>query len=381
MIKRKAILIPVLILAAGFFVMKILTTFRTEPARRTPAPQAKIVRATIAKLQNVPAEIIAYGRLGSAQPVILYSEVSGKLERGDVPFQPAQSFKKGDLLVKIDDRQVRFDLNSAKSDFLNALASVLPEIRVDFPADYEIWQQYFNNSGFDQKIATLPEASNQKIKLFLSRFNVYKLYFTVRNLEILLNKHFFYAPFDGSIVSADLRVGSSARNGTRLGEIINLENLEVEVPVPAQDIQWLDHTKPVRFTSSEIAGEWSGEIKRIGKSIDERTQTVQVFISVDQSHKEQLYNGVFLKAYIPGLIIDAAISVPRKALYNEGFVYLIKDGKLDFREVKIARKETDSVIVTDGIYNGDTLVVEVLQGVAPGMLAKAKISEAVGGSN
>jgi multidrug efflux pump subunit AcrA (membrane-fusion protein) len=378
--KRKAIVIviPILIVVVGFVAMRVLTSFRTDPPRRKPEPRPKIVEATAVTLKDVPARIVAYGRLRSSQPVILYSEVQGTLMRGDVPFRPAQPFKRRDLLLKIDDRQMRLDINTAKSDLLNALASVLPEIKVDFPEEFETWQGYFDSCGFEKRLPDLPEAANQKIKLYLSRFNVYKIYFTIRDLEILLEKHYFYAPFDGSIVSTDLRVGSNARNGTRLGRIINLENLEMELPVPAEDIQWIDRKKPVTLTSTEITGKWTGMIKRIGKSIDTQTQTVQVFIAINESRDANLYDGVFLKAVMPGLIIKSAVAVPRKALYEERFVYVIEDGKLDYREVEITRKEIDAVIVTDGVKDGDLLVVEVLQGVAPGMLAKARTSATQG---
>ncbi len=373
--RRIFLIIPIVILVAGFIAMRVLVSFKTDPPRRIPEPRPKIVEAKVVALQKIAARIIAYGRITSSDPVILYSEVQGVLMRGDVPFRPAQSFRKGDLLLKIDDRQTRLDINTAKSNMLNALALVLPEIKVDFPEEYEIWQQYFNSCGFDTKLPDLPEAANQKIKLYLSRFDVYKMYFAIRDLEILLDKHYFYASFDGSIVSTDSRVGSNARNGTRLGKIISLENMEAELPLPAEDIQWIDKNKPIILTSSEISGEWTGKIKRIGKYIDTQTQTVQVFISVNELEDSNLYDGVFVKAIIPGLTIENAVSIPRKALYAEKFVYLIKDGRLDYREVEITRKETDSILVIGGIQDGESIVTEVLQGVAPGMLARAKSSE------
>ena len=378
--KFKVILISVVILALGFFAMQALLSYKSDPPRVDQALRSKIVEARAVKLESIPAEITAFGRSASTQPVILNSEVPGTIMQGDIPFQPAQAFRKGDLLLRIDDRQIKLEINSTKSDFLNALAIVLPEIKVDFPTDYEIWQEYFNACGFDNQLSELPEAGNQKIKMFLSRFNVYKLYFTVRNLEIRLSKHYIYAPFRGSIISTQLRVGSTAQNGTRLGEIINLEDIEVEVPVPADDIRWIDRRKPVVFTSSEIEGSWTGKIKRIGKTIDTRTQTVQVFISVNQSRDARIYDGVFLKAQIPGLDVENAMRIPRKALYNERFVYLIKDAKLDFREVEIARKETNSVLVSGGLDEGDMLVLDVLQGVAPGMPAEAKMDASAEGS-
>ncbi len=373
--KKKVLLVPLLLLILGYAAMRILLGLREETPRKTPQPRKKIVRAEVVNLDSVTTTITAYGRLASAQPVILSSEVSGTLMAGDIPFQPAQSFEQGDLLCKVDDRQVRLDLNSMKSDFLSALATVLPEIKIDFPEEFDAWQSYFDRFAFDRGLEPLPEVNNEQIKLFLSRFNVYKLYFGARNLEILLEKHCFRAPFRGSIVSTDLRVGSTVRAGSRLGEIINLENLEVEVPVPTTDLKWIDHDSPVTFTSEEITGRWTGSIVRIGKSIDERTQTVPVFISVDPDGEELLISGVFLKAEIPGLRVPHAVTIPRKAVYEERYVYLVRDGKLDYRELDFARKEDETFVATAGISDGDTLVVEVLQGVSPGMLAEPILAD------
>ena len=371
----KLIIWPVAIVILGLIGMKVLLTFRGEQPQRIAQLRPKIVNTRVIALGNQLATIRAFGRLKTAQPVVLYSEVSGILEAGDFPFQAARSFKKGDLLVKIDDRQIRLDLNSAKSDLLSALAAVLPEIKVDFPGEFGLWQTYFDRCEFDRKLDILPEVNNQKIKLYLSRFNVYKLYYQVRNLEILLNKHYIYAPFSGSIIAADLHEGSTARPGTRLGEIINLDNLEVEVPVSAQDIQWIDRQSPVIFTSTEIHGSWKGRISRIGKSIDETTQTVAVYMTVNRNGDENLLNGTFLEAEIPGGLIPSACVIPRKAIYNDRFVYLINQAQLEIREVDIARKEIDSVIVRSGLSEGDTLVVDVLQGVAAGMPARPKTPE------
>ena len=374
MMNKKHIYIPVGILLAGFLVMVLLINLKSEAPKRFPIIQPKTVQAEVVELKDINSEIVGLGRLASSQPVVLYSEVTGILQSGSISFLPAAIFKKGDLLFKVDDRQTKLELNSLKSDFMNALASVLPEIKVDFPDEYQKYQRYFDNCDFDSRLIELPVTSNQKIKLFLTRFNVYKLYYSVKNMEIRLEKHYFYAPFDGSIISADLRVGSMVRAGSAIGQIINLDNLEVEVPVATNDIGWIHQTKSVQLTSSEISGEWKGHIERIGKNIDERTQTVPVFIGIDKNGHDQLINGVFLKAVIPGRTVQDAVSVPNRAVYNESYVYLIRNGKLEFQQVNIARREMDHVIVRDGIVAGDTLVTELLQGIAPGMPAIARMN-------
>ncbi len=366
-------LIPVFIVFIGFCALIFFASFKEDPPKKPHILKEKIVSAEEIRLKDIQSQVTAYGRLTSSQPVAIYSEVNGILEQGSLDFRPGQTFKKGDLLIKVDDRQIRLEISSAKSDLLNALASVLPEIRVDFPEEYSQWENYFNKISFDRRIPDLPKAANQKIKLYLSRFNVYKIYFNIKNMEIMLDKHFFYASFDGSITEADLRIGSSVRPGTRLGEIINLESLEVEVPVSAGDIIWIDRDKPVVLTSSEVTGQWVGRIKRIGKTIDLKTQTAYVYIEVTEKD-ESLINGVFMKAEISGRIIKKAFTVPRKSIYEDAFVYVISNGVFDYRRVEIARRESEYVIVTGGAKEGELLVTEVMQGVAPGMAARANLS-------
>ena len=370
--KSKVILIPVIIIIASLVIMITLFSLRSDPPKALPTPQTKIVDIEVAHLKDIQSEIVGLGRLTSALPLVLYSEVSGVVMEGTVPFQPAQYFNKGDLILKIDDRQIQLDIKSAKSDFMNALSSVLPEIKIDFPKEFQVWEAYFNRCDVYSALPPLPETDNQKIKLFLSRFNVYKLYFSVRNLEIRLEKHYFYAPFSGSIITADLRVGSIVRNGSRLGEVINLDILEVEIPISAEDVVWIDKTKPVTLTSSELGKQWTGNITRVGNSIDPKTQSVSLFVRLKTTSMSEIFEGIFLRAHIPGTIQKSAILIPRKIVYQDNYVYCIKKGRLDFRPVKISRRQTDSVIVTGGISEGDTIITEVLQGVAHGMLARPK---------
>ena len=87
--KITIIIIPIVVVVIGFLTMMFLTTFKESPERRTPPQMPKIVDVQVADLRNVKSEIIAYGRVSSAQPIIINSEVAGHLERGDIPFRPA----------------------------------------------------------------------------------------------------------------------------------------------------------------------------------------------------------------------------------------------------------------------------------------------------
>ncbi len=355
--------------------MFVFLGMREEQPRQKPALRTKIVDAIIVNPGTIQPQITGYGKIVSAQPIPLISEVSGILESGNIAFKPGASFKKGDLLAKIDDRQARLSLNSQKSDFLNAMAMVLPELKVDFPDAYPEWQKYFDETTFDTPVKPLPEVKDSKLKLYISRFNIYKLFFAIRQAEIFLEKHYFYAPFNGSIVTTELRKGSSARAGSRLGEIINLDDLEVEIPLPAGEIDQIDSKKTVRLFSRELGQTWQGRIARIGKNINERTQSVPVYIELSNNGTAPP-SGVFIDAQLPGQKIENGIMVPRRAIYDDEFVYLIKNKKLHYQKVGIKIVQEETAVITQGLAPGDSLVIELLQGVAPGMRADARLLEA-----
>ncbi|MDT8324925.1 MAG: efflux RND transporter periplasmic adaptor subunit [Bacteroidota bacterium] len=378
--KRIFYVIPLAIFAVGFIIMQLLAGMKEEPARRTQAKPPKSVAADVIRMAETPTTITALGKLTSSDPVQLISEVAGVLQSGDVPFKPGTRFRQGDLLLRIDDRQVQLSLNSTKSDFLNALASVLPEIRVEFPAHAEVWQSYFDGCGFDSPLAELPEAQNRKIKLLLTRFNVYKLYYAARNLEITVSKHRIVAPFDGAVVSTALRRGSTARAGAVLGEVISLQDLELELPVPASDIPWIDRDRPVQLRARESEASWTGRILRVGGSVDQRSQTLPVYVSVAALSGTPLYEGMFLEAEIPGRPVPRGTIIPRRALYEERFVYIVENGTLLQRPVHIVRRNPETVVIDRGLQDGDTLVTELLQGVSPGMPAQARLQALKGDS-
>ncbi len=372
MTKTKKFVLPGAIIVIATAAMFVLLSMKTDPPRRPPETPVKYVQTSVVELGLVEARIIAYGRTASVQPVRLTADVSGTLERGDIPFRDAERFRRGDVIIRIDDRQVRLDINTRISELMTALATVLPEIKSTFPEQYPIWQEYFDTIQFDATLPPLPETDDARLKMFLSRYNVFSLYFTIRDFEIQLEKHKIRAPFDGAIISTDVRIGSNAQIGTRLGEIIDLERMEVPLQVQVSDLPWIDSEQSVSLASTELDGSWSASISRVSSDIDERTQTVDVYVTLDGGGASRLLSGLFLEAETGGHTIDNAYTVPPKAVYEERYVYLIENGELVRRRVTIARREIERLIVSDGLDNGDTLVIEPMQGIAPGMRAQPK---------
>ena len=76
---------------------------------------------------------------------------------------------------------------------------------------------------------------------------------------------------------------------------------------------------------------------------------------------------------VGGKIVEDAYPIPRRAVYGENIVYKVKNGLFENAAISIAKNEPTSIIANGGLSDGDTLVVDVLQGISPGMAAQARI--------
>jgi multidrug efflux pump subunit AcrA (membrane-fusion protein) len=365
-----SLLVPVLILLAGAVAMNRLGDMRKEVPARPVTPKTRVVNVEPIEPATINARVTGWGRLNSARPLVLLSEAEGTLLAGDVPFQQGQGFAEGALLLRVDDRQKRLELSRSKSDFINAMATMMPDIQQQHPKEWKTWDAYFKRLRVDRPVPTMPVATVDRIKRLLARYNVYQLYYTMRNQEIALEKYRIRAPFKGTVVSADMRVGANVRSGTRLGEILSLQQLDLELQLPASDLPWVNRDGAVTLRSSQFPGQWQGRIDRIGSTVDQATQTVTVYIRLDEGEAPfPLLAGLLFEADLTGIALENAISIDTRNLYGDDMVYLLEDGKLAKREVTVARREIDRVLVTAGLEPGEQLVIDLLEGVAEGMKA------------
>jgi RND family efflux transporter MFP subunit len=369
----KSLILPILILLLGVLAMNQLAELRQEVPARSVDGKTRVVATRSVVPGDIEAQVVAWGRLQSAQPLVLLSEAEGVLLAGAVPFQPGQRFKRGDLLLQVDARQKKLELSSSKSDFINAMASVLPDIQQQYPQQWPRWNSYFEQLQVDKPLPTMPQASIERIERLLARYKVYQLYYGVRIQQIALEKYRIRAPFDGSILSADLHAGANVKAGTRLGELINLEQLDLELQLPVADLPWLDRQREVTVRSSQFPGVWRGRIDRISSSVDNATQTVAVYVRMNKGDSSfPAIAGLLFEAQLPGKVLANAVSVDLKNLYQGDSVYIVSDGKLQQRQVTLARREAERALISDGLAAGDELVTDLLEGVAPGMKALSR---------
>ena len=129
----------------------------------------------------------------------------------------------------------------------------------------------------------------------MSSKGVLSEYYSISSQEINLNKYKIYAPFDGSFRDIQRQTGAVANMGAALATIVRTDRLEMVVPVPPEDAKWIEPGIPVTITG-ENNYTASGTVTRVADFVDEKTQTVKVYVKYIPKGKQAFKIGEFAVA-------------------------------------------------------------------------------------
>jgi multidrug efflux pump subunit AcrA (membrane-fusion protein) len=359
---RKSWIIAVVVLVATVFAFKTISKGKEKVAKST-ARIDKVAMYEVVKNSRQPLEIEASGQLKSKHTFDVYSEVTGVLKAGGKEFRTGTIFKKGELMLSIDDTEAKAQLFSKRSEFQNLITSIIPDIKIEFPKEFAKWENYLNKYEIEKRIKPLPKLSSTKEKYFISGKKIFTQYYLIKNLEARYNKYNLRAPFNGVVTEASIKPGGLVRAGQKMGVFSNMDSFELEVSVKASEAKYISIGDDAEIYSSDQSSFWKGKIIRINGSIDLNSQTVSVFVQVKGTG---LKAGMYLSVKLKSKPIDKAISIKRSMLHNNTFVYLVQDSALvEFKINPV--KFNEKTVVVDNISDGELLVVRSISGSFPGM--------------
>lgn len=363
--KGISIVLAVLLLVGSFFLAKYLIDSKQKPKPRFNKIVKTVFTETV-KNKSTPILITANGNLVAKNKIEIYSEVQGILMPTSKDFRQGTSFRKGEIIIKINSDEFYANLQAQKSTLFNVLTAIMPDIRMDYPEEYIKWEKYINNFSINKPIAPLPLTSTDKEKFFISGRGILTTYFNVKNLEVKLAKYNLRAPFNGILTESLVNPGALVRSGQKLGEYINPSVYEISVSVKSEYRNLLQIGKNVELTNLEKTNSWVGKVVRINGKVDASTQTIKTFIQV--SGKE-LKEGQYLEVVLEAKAQENAYEVSRKLLIDNSKLYVVKDTVLDLLNIVVAFENKNTVIVT-GLPNGAQLLSKLVPGAHSGMLVK-----------
>ena len=344
-------------------------------------PPSMLVDVMRVHATNEKITVKAQGSVTPRTQTTLISEVSGLITEVSAAFVAGGFFSKGDVLVRIDDRNYRAEVKRAQAAVRAAETNVTRETGL---ADYarEDWERAQSVLRSSKAATDLAMRKPQQAEALAS------LEFAKADLEKRegdLDRTVIRAPYDGLVREKRADIGQFVNSGSPLAVTFSVEVAEIRLPLPDSQLPYLNLDEhelvqgrgPGVVLSANIGGQlnsWQGRIIRTEGIFDERSRVLYLVAQIDdpynrysQKWQHSLRMGTFVEAAIEGEQLDNVIRLPRTALRRDNKIWTVSDNDtLRPVTVEIAHADEQSVLIRSGLISGQLICLTVPENPFPG---------------
>lgn len=333
-----------------------------------PAPAVDIYR--VGKARKIPVTLEYSTRLASVQSAFVAARITGVLV--EKHYTEGSYVHKGDLLYTIEPDIYREAVNKAEAA-LELEKAKWNKVERDWKRAEGL---HADNTISDQeRDAALAayESASASVKIAKA---------ALQSAMIDLGYTDVKATIDG-ISGMKLRdVGNRVEDGTQLVEITKIDPIYAEFSIPDIDIikknyslkerKWENTANGSLKATLNINGtsyEYEGSVDFLSPKIDPQTGTLKAR-AVFKNPDKELIPGTFARITVKGLVRKESLTVPQKAVMQNQkgtVVFVVEDGKVAVRKVKLGGTEEENYIVDGLLYPGDKVIVNNLFRIKPGM--------------
>jgi RND family efflux transporter MFP subunit len=382
--KTKKILLPILVLLIAVGITFVILKTRKKP-QPVEVPHLGPLVETV-RLEPVTRNVVVVGTgtVQSRHEVDITPQVKGRVVKMSPNLVAGGTFREGELLFAIEDVDYQLAIDLARASLAQTELDLQRNANLARVARQE-WEALHpgGQTEPDPLVVYEPQMKSAQAQRDAAAANL-------KQAEINLQRTQVLAPFDGYVRSEQVEIGQYLTAGAPVAKIIGTAQTEIAVPLPLDELVWLDipETGGTEFGSPakielRTGGEvfrWQGQVSRALGEIDPRNRMAHIMVLVTDPVSERGKNGHLLNRLLPGMFVKVLLhgeqlsqvfAIPRGALRDNDTVWLAnEDNTLTMRNVEIIRHEPHEVLVRSGVNNGDRLILTNLSGAAEGMLLR-----------
>ena len=348
----------VLLLVGTFLVISFLRATKEEPEILVIEEKSWPVSVIEAQYGDIQPTVALFGEVITSRRSELRALVGGQVIKVGDNFKEGAVVKKGELLLRIDDFEYRNSVTeeTAKLDVMTR----------DFERADELFKQGSISEQFRDN--ALLEKTQQELVLSESEKDL-------RDTEL-------FAPFDGVINDVQATLGKQVSTfNDKIGEIIDIKNMEVRFSISKSqygrlledESEILGRAIEVRWTVGQKDLIFDASISRVGAEITSNTGGVNIFatIEMDKEQETPLRPGAFVRLRMPDKTYVSVIRIPETAVFNDEYIYIVKDQRLKKVGIAISGYDQSNVLIKPTeelmIQNGDLIVTNQLREAGEGV--------------
>lgn len=351
--------IPLVIITATAIMIYII--FANPPQMKKEITKVSKIQVEVKNLNKEKFQVFldSYGTAQASTKTTLTSQVSGKIIFINENFKNGGYFKKGDLLVQIEDEDYKADVKIANAQLILAKQTLLEE-QAKAKQAKEDWKKFNIDEKPDDLVLRVPQLQSSIATVEAKEADLQKAKLNLNRTKIL-------APYDGRVIEKSISIAQVISNNAQIGTIFSNDNIEVRLPIKNKDLNLIDINldAKVEFISQLSNKIYEGKIVRSESTIDENTKQLYLIAQIDENISN-LKIGEYLKAKIEAKKLENVIIIPNETIYQSSYVYVQKDGILEKRVIEISWQNDEYAVISNGLKENDNLILTTLGSVKSG---------------
>ncbi|NOZ25471.1 MAG: efflux RND transporter periplasmic adaptor subunit [Nitrospirae bacterium] len=375
------VLVPLLILTTGFVIMRMLVLSRSAPQKEARSKPGALVEVLAVSRKDHQVKVYGTGTVQASREAGITPRVSGRVIYVSPAFVAGGFFRKGELLFEIEQADYRLAVVRARAALAQAELE-LARVNSNAVVARREWEALADDGVEEPNPLVLYEPQLRKAEADVAAARA-----ALEQAELDLRRTRIRAPFDCRVRSESVETGQYVRAGSTVAVVAGTATAEVVVPLPLEETRWLNIPRQgtkrqgspatVRISVGGETFDRQGRIVRSLGEVDPKGRMTRVVVSVDDPYhlkgrKESgwpdLELGMFVDVILYGETLSGVFPIPAQAL-REGDTVWVVDGedKLDIRPVTVVRREQETLLVRDGLEDGERIVLTTISGAAEGM--------------
>ena len=301
------------------------------------------VIATELATQSFVDKFTALGTANANESIEVTSRISSVIT--EINFEEGQRVKTGDLLVALDNREIRANLAMSEASLKQK-------------------RSQFERSRTLGTTRVVSEAELEELEA-----GVLMAEAEVRGAQARLADSYVRAPFDGTVGLRRISPGDLVGPDTVITTLDDTDTIKLEFTIPEAFLGTVDRGVEIQASTNVYPGQaFAGTVSNVDSRIDPVTRSVAVIARLPNPN-QLLKPGMFLTVELRRAR-DNVLLIPEEAIMprqGRQYVFVIEEGRAVEKQVELGSRAPGMAEVRSGLSPGDVVITEGTQKVRDGI--------------
>ena len=392
--KLLRVIVPVLILILGLAGAMVIVANAPKVNRKKPVIVAPTVETVVLERVDYQTKITANGTVIPSRQVSLKSQVSGNIVWQNEKLVPGKSFRTGEKILKIDQRDYEFSVTQREEAVANAEYQLKLEAEQGEIAKEE-WELLGDSISSTEEGKSLALREPQMKKALASLESAKS---SLDKAKLDLERTVITAPFNSIVRKENSEKGQFVSANIELATLVGTDYFWIQIALPYDKLAYLEipesssekgSSVEILLQAGAVDSKRQGTVVQLLSDLEEMGRLARVIVKVDdplllnsrQADEAEypLLLGSYVTVNIDSEMLEDVFPIPLKAMRDsdeiaagtsadKGRVWILtEDNLLEERDIELVWQNDQYAFACSGLNEGEKLIVSNVSSPLKGM--------------